>query len=145
VDRQTASQRNVLLPAATAINLEAAGPCLRWRDRRKGRVGSEESIRGTSTVCVLFSKVKVHGSSIASPVCVFDTTACTVLRIVSSRAIEWSRPLVYLYPAKYRQGCRLASNRDPVLGQWYINCRFRCYRQLSQNMCNYKFGGVTAV
>jgi hypothetical protein len=28
-DRQTASQWNVLLPAATAINLEAAGPCLR--------------------------------------------------------------------------------------------------------------------
>jgi hypothetical protein len=36
-DRQTASRWwNVLLPAATAINLEAAGPCLRCSvDRRK--------------------------------------------------------------------------------------------------------------
>ena len=63
-DRQTASQWNVLLPAATAINLEAAGPCLRSSvDRRKGRVGRrKKSITRRSAVCLLhvFSKGRGH-------------------------------------------------------------------------------------
>jgi len=57
----------------------------------------------------------------------YSTSNCLAWRI---RMVS---PFVYLYPAKYRQGCRLARDRALVLGQWYsMSFRMLGYRQLSQ-------------